>query len=332
VVIPAAAPLVPGRAGEPVRVLFIAGLGRSGSTLLDRVLGQVPGCCSIGEASQVWKGLLAGTPCGCGRRPQECEFWSAVVEAGFGGWQRLDVPAALALQQRVDRTRYLPRLLAPRAAGRFGRDLAAYAALLGRLYAAVAAVAEARVVIDSGKHTSTAYLLRHVPGIAPRIVHLVRDSRGVAYSWTKAVKKSDLAGAPEMDRLPPGRSARGWLVHNLLLQLLPLTGRATHRLRYEDFVAAPEPRVAGLLRFAGLPADGHRGLFSDARTVDLGRPDHTLAGNPVRFRRGPVPIRADEDWRHRLPTRDRALVGLLTAPLLLAYGYRLRAGRGPAIN
>ena len=34
---------------QPVRVLFIAGLGRSGSTLIDRALGSARGCASLGE-------------------------------------------------------------------------------------------------------------------------------------------------------------------------------------------------------------------------------------------------------------------------------------------
>ena len=33
----------------PVRVLYIGGLGRSGSTLLDRMLGQLDGVWSVGE-------------------------------------------------------------------------------------------------------------------------------------------------------------------------------------------------------------------------------------------------------------------------------------------
>ncbi|HEY4605248.1 MAG TPA: hypothetical protein VIH08_13030, partial [Blastococcus sp.] len=49
----AARPSEPGTASSavqrPLRVLYLAGIGRSGSTLLERILGEVPGICSLGE-------------------------------------------------------------------------------------------------------------------------------------------------------------------------------------------------------------------------------------------------------------------------------------------
>lgn len=38
-----------------VKVLYIAGWGRSGSTILDNVLGQVEGFFSGGELSYLWE-------------------------------------------------------------------------------------------------------------------------------------------------------------------------------------------------------------------------------------------------------------------------------------
>ena len=33
----------------PVRVIYLGGLGRSGTTLLERLLGEIPGVCASGE-------------------------------------------------------------------------------------------------------------------------------------------------------------------------------------------------------------------------------------------------------------------------------------------
>ena len=42
--------LVDGGTGTaPLRVLYLGGMGRSGSTLLERMLGEVPGACSLGD-------------------------------------------------------------------------------------------------------------------------------------------------------------------------------------------------------------------------------------------------------------------------------------------
>ena len=48
-------------AGNPTTVLYVAGAGRSGSTLLDNLLGQIPGFFSAGELRYVWeRGLIDG--------------------------------------------------------------------------------------------------------------------------------------------------------------------------------------------------------------------------------------------------------------------------------
>ena len=73
----------------PVRVLFIGGLGRSGSTLLDRMLGQLDGVWSVGELVHIWqRGLQENNLCGCGRRFRDCIlgwlvlYWTAGNQQG----------------------------------------------------------------------------------------------------------------------------------------------------------------------------------------------------------------------------------------------------------
>lgn len=53
-------------------------------------------------------------------------------------------------------------------------------------------------------------------------------------------------------------------------------------------------------------------------------PNHIVAGNPSRFRRGAVRIVADSEWRHGMSNRDQLAVAALTTPLLQRYGYSLR--------
>ena len=54
-------------APEPVRVLCVAATGQSGSTLLARMLGEVPGYQAVGEVGRVWdKGVDEHMNCSCG--------------------------------------------------------------------------------------------------------------------------------------------------------------------------------------------------------------------------------------------------------------------------
>ena len=56
-----------------VKVLFIAGWQRSGTTVAGNVLGSAPGAAHIGELHYLWmKEHPAGFECGCGELIFEC--------------------------------------------------------------------------------------------------------------------------------------------------------------------------------------------------------------------------------------------------------------------
>ena len=307
------------------RVLFIGGLGRSGTTVLERVLGEIPGACSVGELVHLWqRGVLDDEVCGCGIPFSQCPFWTEVGERAFGGWNATLAHRMNELQARVDRTRFIPRLLLPRRLDSRRADLAEYVGNFARLHAAIKAVSGATIVIDSSKHASLAFCLRTSPSIELRVVHVVRDSRGVAYSWTKEVHRPEAGDETAlMTRYSPARSALLWVGHNLSFSLLRKLGIRTQLVRYEDFVASPAPTLERVADFAGLPSGPAALAFLDGATATLS-PSHTVAGNPMRFRTGATPLRRDDAWREHLPTHPRRLVTVLTLPLLTRYGYLRR--------
>src|SRR5439155_8900119 len=72
-----------------VPVVLIAGTGRSGSTLVGGVLGNVPGCFYAGEVRFIWdRGLEENRLCGCGVRFRECPVWRSILDDAFGGVDR----------------------------------------------------------------------------------------------------------------------------------------------------------------------------------------------------------------------------------------------------
>jgi hypothetical protein len=226
----------------------------------------------------------------------------------------------VALQRRVDRNRYIIFMLLPGLSPRFRRDLRAYGRLLAPMYRAISEKGGG-VVVDSSKHASTAFLLRRVPGIRPRVVHLVRDSRGVAFSLGKRVRRPEVVeGESYMHRQPSWRASIEWLIFNGLFHVLALTGMPVSRVRYEDLVDRPRAVLSSL-------GAGPEGSEADLSFIEGSRVtlavDHTVAGNPIRFSRGDLELRRDEKWRDAMPRRDRRLATVLTAPLLKAYGYRL---------
>ena len=305
-----------------IRVLLIAGLGRSGSTLIDRALGAAPGCTSVGELVRLWeRGLAEDALCGCGESFSACPFWGAVGDAAFGGWSSLDAAALVRLRSRVDRIRYLP-FLVTRGPRRYRAALAEYLSFVEHLYRAISTVSGDNVIVDSSKDVSTAYLLTNASTLDVRVLHLVRDPRAVAYSWTKHVTKPGTL--VEMDRYPPAKTAGWYMMFNVLIHALRVWGVPMRFLRYEDFTRDPERHIAATLGFAGNPTPELS--YVSGRTLELGA-HHSMGGNPMRFQRGAIEVRRDDAWRHELPATDRRVVTALTLPLLAIYRYVPFRGR-----
>jgi len=304
---------------------YVGGLGRSGSTLLELCLGGLPKVCTVGELVHVWqRGVLENQLCGCGEPFHDCGFWREVGSLAFGGWERAHAERALALRRSVDRNRFVPRLLTPRPGRAFLRRVREYDVLYHRIYSAVLEVADAEVVIDSSKHVSLASCLRWDEDLDLRLVHVTRDSRGVAYSWSKQVSRPEIADRSEyMARYSSLKSSVRWLSQNTMFEALGAVGTPRLHVRYEDFVHAPTETVGLVAEYLGL--DAPQDLGAPPGQVQL-RPNHTVSGNPLRFSTGTVTVRADEAWRLSMPASRRRLVASLTFPLRLRYGYVGQSG------
>lgn len=301
------------------RVVYVTGLGRSGSTLLDRLLARLPGVTAHGELASVWtRGLARNAHCACGARFFDCPFWREVGREAFGDWSLIDLDEVERDRLAVDRLRHLPALVRtasdlPPAPLLRRRDL------LTRLYDALAGVAGAEVVVDSSKWLSTALLLARAPMLDVRFVHLVRDPRGVACSWETRVDRPDATAgeSAQLHQYDSVRVAARYLAYNALIAATPLL-RPRALLRYEDLVASPSEALERVGRLAGLDRIDTSFLGDGTVEVSAG---HTLGGNPIRLATGPVTLRLDERWRTSLPAARRAAVVSLTFPLMVAYGY-----------
>ena len=312
------------------RVVFLAGLGRSGTTLLERALAELPGIEALGEVNHLWhRSVVEDELCGCGEAFSHCPYWQAVGNKAFGGWGKVDVAAVETAQGRAMRLRQIPALAYGKA------SLAPAAALIAdhhrQVYDAASAVAGASVLVDSSKHPALAYILRQEPGIDLRVVHVVRDSRGVAYSWTKEIERPEGRSSDSerwMARYSPAASAFLWLAHNSSTAMLRRFDTPVMLVRYESFVRDPRQSLTAIAQFAGLELNANAFDFVEGSAIRL-RPAHTASGNPLRFASGRLQIRPDEAWRSQLPLSNRLLVSALTYPQLARYGYaRRRRSRG----
>ena len=307
-----------------VRVLYIAGFGRSGSTLLDRLLGSTPGLHSGGELASVWSlGIADDRLCSCGARFSGCPFWQAVGKSSFSPLRPREIDEITRYTDGVFPAQKMWRILSRRTRRSLVSSAPAnFFDVTARLYEGMQDASNRPVVVDSSKLASYLVLLAQIPSLDVHIVHLVRDPRAVAHSWLRP-PVTDPDGRSSMPRFGGVKSAVLWLIMNGAVEWVARRLSLPYvRVRYEDLVKDPTG-IVGQLRSEALrdaKFDYEESVRLDDEDIDLGVV-HSISGNPMRFRQGRVSIVEDADWKGG-PRSRRAIVAAITFPLRWRYGYR----------
>jgi hypothetical protein len=304
-----------------MKVVFVAGWGRSGTTVLDRVLGEMPEYTSVGEFRDMSNGSpVSSHRCACDLSMEECPFWAGIVPEAMQT-VGVDETGLHDLLYSTSRQRYLPKLLVDNRRPRSMDAVPDYARYLYAVYERVIERSGRPAVVDSSKSPSDAMLLASHPGIELHLIHLVRDPRGPAYSWSRPKLDPGKEGA-SLNVLRPATSSRKWLGLNLAIELfLRASVKGRYQLvRYEDLMSRPHSELRRIVTKIGsdpgtLPLVGDRDVqFS---------PSHTMGGNPVRFADGRVTLAPDVRWLSEMSPRDRLTATLPALPLLHHYRYGL---------
>lgn len=320
------------RENDHVDVVFVGGEGRSGSTVLANALARQHGFVAVGELHGVWQAVKTNELCSCGLPFHDCEFWRAVGRTAYGGWDQVDLPSVLTWNDSLTRHRFFYRIVSPWRSSRSRAQIEQYSDLLASLYRAVAQVAGCNRVLDSSKDPPYAFLLREIDSIDLRVLHLVRDCRGVAYSWAKAtVERPEYRDHPTlsgtfMNTRGPARTAVEWCVKNCLFDILEGLGVSRTLVRYEVLASDPAATLDEIVQH--LPLTLERGertsgvQATDARQGDADAQVHMVGGNRVRFDRGGIQeIQLDDEWRRMMAPGRRLTVGAISFPFLARYGY-----------
>jgi hypothetical protein len=326
----------------PVKVVKLTGLGRSGSTILDVVLGTHPQIESVGEVGNIvrngWisRESLRGIPkdrlrvpiCTCGKRldvlyvdtPEEaCPFWSSVRREWVERTDRDSIESYPKLQNDFELKRRWPRLLYEKR--RPSAPFRSYARLTRTFFESIRAVSGKPIIVDSSMVPVRALAFGMIPGIDLYVVHLVRDGRGVITSHRNTFKKDLQAGIMwDHKGHPMWKTVVRWTVLNLASEWVctQLGPERTMRLRYEDFVADPK---AALERIGSLI---ELDLTKVAHAASSGKPmqaGHNIGGNRTK-KSGTITLRPDaEEWRSALSPTEQRLSWMLMGWLMRRYGY-----------
>ena len=305
-----------------MKILFIAGNGRSGSTLLNVLLGQVPGFFAVGELRRIWdRGLIENRPCGCGLPFQDCPVWDEIFKIAYGGKSQMDALEMIRLREKYSQTKHLAGMYLGRDKSE-NRERKEFVRALGHLYDAIHSHSGCRVIVDASKWPMYARYVEQIPSVQMYVLHLVRDPRACAFSWSRIKEYEPGVHLPQQNAF---RSTAYWVTWNpSISHFWKQKGGRYLFLPYEKFVDDPQSGMRSILAFLGEDADSTS--FLNGKKVTL-HPTHSVAGNIARLTRGELEIKPDHEWETGMSQSSRVLVSAMTWPWLLKYGYVGRSQR-----
>ena len=308
---------------KKLKVLYIAGSGRSGSTILSNILGQLPGYYFAGEMCKIWRyGLIENRVCGCGKPLKECEFWIDVFNSAYGGFHNISGKHIYNLRQKSAFMRHIPLMMISDGKRLFSNEnVREFTNTLEKLYLAIQKKTRCNVIVDCSKTAPYAKILDKIEAIDLYIVHLIRDPRGVALSkLEKRLYQPESGKTVFTGQAGIVKSSLYWDIQNAAVE--GFWGDTTQRyirVKYEDFTASPLSTIQNIAE----KVCGEKVEIKCIKNqnVLLEKKFHTAAGNPVRFNYGEVEIVNDVDWKLKLNRIRKYLVKLITLPYFLKYGY-----------
>jgi len=312
---------------KKINLIYVASIGRSGTTLLESILGAHPDVHSSGEV-HIWPHeiLMGGVrPCGSGLYVHEDPFWIEMK-------RRVDPfrqprPWIHHFREyhnhgytlRLDR---LPDLQSGSVPEDVQRQIDQYgqnnAALFETFSTLIGETSGRRPdwVVDASKDPYRLLWLIRSGLFNLKVIHMVKNPPAFVYSVTKEWLTSDDPLRAWKRLYYSSRQSLAWVAQNLLFSAIArthLTADDYRLVRYEDLARRPEEMVSTVCDHIGIPF-----VKSAVTTFRDGSP-FTIAGNPMRYRSGG--IRLDEKWKTRLPRSSRQIANVVTRLTRSQYGY-----------
>ncbi len=290
----------------------------SGATLLAALLGAHPAIATVAEMN----GLIDSVDpdeylCSCGQRIQVCEFWQSVKKGmetkGFdfdvADFNMKFISGRSSLLHRlregsvrinwIDSLRDAFLFALPGQTHRFHAKTDRNEAFIKT----VLSITGKQVFVDSSKDRLRPKVLRRFSSLDVRVIHLVRDVRGVVASNLRRYKT-----------VSAGQVAHDWRqLHRRVKVTLESWPKDKYIVvRYEDLCQNMEKTLKRLYVFCDA---GPNFKINDLQSVS----DH-LIGNPMRLSRISE-LKLDERWKDELTASQLKEIEQVAGPVGRQYGY-----------
>ena len=268
-------------------VIYIAADSRSGSTLLDLLLGNHDSIVSVGELRRLAEHYNGSLACTCGLSVDQCGFWRDVeshLNSSSVSMRDLETLLPRSRSLLADLAYFLPARMLHYITSRGGSIAQAGAIARNDLQIldALCATNNTHIVVDSSKVPKLCRLYNLLKPGEIKTIFLTRDGRGTCNSRKQHGVRFF-------------RATLVWISSQIkfffLRYTIPPSDRIT--IRYEDLCRDPKQVIGSICRFIGVP-------FQENCTKLVKTGKHNICGNPMRFDSGATDIQLDEKWREQL--------------------------------
>ena len=303
----------PAHPPQPLRLVYVLGTWRSGSTILGVLLGSHPDIYTTGELYDL-PGRYRDPKrrCSCGVPAAQCALWAEVRKRCEG---RVDLEAMGRGEARFERYRSIPRTLLSTSFG--SAAFLAHVARSVEFLKVISEVAEVPVLVDLSKDPVRGMVRKSGGryGLETYYVHIVRDGRAVLYSRLSRPGGGQIRAVV---RNAWGMTIR-WMLVNVLSTVLCARPRRRYlRIRYEDLVADPAKTMAAVGKFLDMDFSTVVQAATEGASFKV---DHLIGANPFLRIQPAVRVGADFEWRTKLSSRSQRVFWLLAGGLARHYGY-----------
>lgn len=296
-----------------VKVLYIAGYSRCGSTILDMVLNDHPKIVSTGELTFLLDDAADSMrTCTCAAPYRACPL--------YGDWLSGRPTGEAELVRRIERRSNLAALVAGRVSS---SDRIAYADYARSLTDHLQQRTSASIIVDSSKSARAAsgrpLAMLRLAGLDVQVLHLSRDPRDTLRSYLDGGSNWVLEGRRDPRVLDGFRPIVGWrLANGIALQLGKELGQERYmHMRFEDFKADPQAALARIGDFVDMDLSLASEGITEGKEFFA---THSVGGN--RARRHPQRVKNGGANQSRLPAAYNLLLGILTGKAAQRLGYR----------
>jgi hypothetical protein len=307
---------------DRLNVLFIAGWGRSGSTLLGENLASPLGALFVGEMIYAWSdGYGENRIVGSGHRFRDDPLWSAVVSDVNA--PSADISCSAEFVGKHTNLAWLGRNLALTDAS---ASLERHRVNILQHLSAASDHSGARVIIDSSKHPAALAVLAGIPDVRLCVVHLVRHPAAVYYSWRYRRKPMNDGTSGKMASHGLLAGSLRWSLWNWAIERTASAfGIPLLSVRLEDLTASPDNTLDRIVAFA----DTSLQLPGDRSRRPLHSPSPSVRGNPGKREGGANRVRNDVFDQTLLSPLERFVVRFICRSGMARYGYLDNRGADP---